>query len=140
MKAFKSFRLGLIFFVVCSCGSLNQINPLSLLTGNSWALSSLMGKSPDLSQFTDGVPSLNFLDGGKLAGFTGCNNLSGSFALEGSAIKLDPGAITRKSCPGTGEQDFLEALSKVGNLKIEKDKLTFLDGEEELMRFIPKGD
>ncbi|WP_075351801.1 META domain-containing protein [Algoriphagus marinus] len=140
MKAIKSFSIGLIFFVVSSCGSLNAINPLSLLMGNSWALSSLMGKSLDLSQFADGVPSLNFLEGGKLAGFTGCNNLSGSFALEGTSIKLDPGAVTRKACPGTGEQDFLGALSKVGNLKIGKDKLTLLDGEEELMSFIPKND
>ena len=140
MKAIKSFSVGLVFFVVSSCGSLNPMNPLGLLAGNSWALSTLLGKSLDLSQFTEGVPSLNFLEGGKLAGFTGCNNLSRSFALEGSSIKLDPGAVTRKSCPGTGEQDFLDALSKVGSLKIGKDKLTFLDGEEELMSFIPKED
>lgn len=138
MKAIKSFSIGLIFFFVSSCGSLNPINPLGLLTGNSWVLSSLMGKSLDLNQFPEGIPSLSFLDGGRLAGFTGCNNLSGSFALEGTAIKLDPGAVTRKACPGTGEQDFLGALSKVGNLKIDKDKLILLDVEEELMSFIPK--
>ncbi len=140
MKRLQSLSFTIIFFLATSCGSLNSINPLSLLTGNTWALSTLMGKELDLSQFVGGVPSLNFLDGGKLSGFSGCNNFSGNFSLENTAVKLDPGAITKKACPGSGEQDFLSAIDKVGQLKVDKNKLTLFDGDTELMSFIPKGD
>jgi len=111
---------------------------MSLLTGNTWELASLLGKNLDLSQFAGGLPTLDFGDVGKLAGFTGCNNFNGSFALEGDKLDLNPGAMTRKACPGTGEKDFLSALAKVKDLKIAKDKLTLLDGADELMTLIPK--
>ena len=140
MKIIKSFSFTLLFLIISSCGSLKSINPLNLLTGNSWALSSLMGNSLDLSQFSGVIPSMDFLEGGKLAGFTSCNNYSGNFSLEGTAIQLDPGAITKKSCPGTGEQDFLSAIEKAGQLKVDKEKLILFDGTTELMRFIPRRD
>ncbi|PZX56721.1 META domain-containing protein [Algoriphagus chordae] len=140
MRAFKNLSFGLFFLLFASCGSTKAINPMSLLTGNSWLLSSLKSNGLDMNQFVGGIPSLSFLDGGKLAGFSGCNNFSGNFSLEGTAIKLDPGAMTKKMCPGSGEQDFISALSEVGDLKIEKDKLTLLDGATELMSFVPKKD
>lgn len=138
MKALKSTFVVLSFLVLSSCNPLKSLNPMDLLTGNSWELASLLGKNLDLGQFAAGIPSLNFLDGGKLAGFSGCNNFNGSFALEGTGLNLDPGAMTRKACPGTGEQDFMSALGKVSDLKIGKDKLTLLDGASELMTLIPK--
>jgi|AntRauMFilla1563_2_1112583.scaffolds.fasta_scaffold01649_5 heat shock protein HslJ len=140
MKKLNLLSIGLIFLLISSCGSLKAINPLSFLTGNSWTLSTLMGNELDIEQFSGGIPTLDFLEGGRLAGFTGCNNLSGSFQLEGNGIKLDPGAVTRKACSGNGEQAFLSALGKVGNLKVGKDKLTFLNGSEQLMSFVPKVD
>ena len=111
---------------------------MSLLTGNTWELASLLGKNLDLSQFAGGLPNLNFGDAGKLTGFAGCNNFNGSFELEGTKLNLDPGAMSRKACPGSGEDDFISALSKVKDLKIGKDKLTLLDGADELMTLIPK--
>lgn len=138
MKAFKTLPYGLIFFLLASCGSSKSINPLNLLTGNSWALSSLMGEGLDMNQFPGGIPSLDFLADGKLSGFSGCNNFSGNFLLEGAGLEVDPGAMTKKMCSGTGEQDFISALSNVGDLKISKDKLILLDGATELMSLVPK--
>ncbi len=138
MKKARLFSIALVFILFSGCSSVKSLNPLSLLTGNSWALSSLLGQGLDLSQFSGGVPFLNFMDDGKLTGFSGCNNFNGSFKLEGTDINLDPGAMTRKACPGTGEQDFISALSQVKNLKVGKDKLTLLDGAKELMSFVPK--
>lgn len=131
-----------IFFLIIfnSCGSVSNINPLNLLTKNPWVLSSLMGSGLDINQFTGGIPSLSFLDGGKLAGFSGCNDFSGSFQLEGTGLQLDPGAITKKACPGNGEQTFLNAISNVSDMKVGKDKLTLLRGAEEIMTLIPKKD
>ncbi|SFB47323.1 META domain-containing protein [Algoriphagus aquimarinus] len=138
MRVLKTLSAALILLLFVSCGSSKSINPLNLLTGNSWALSSIMGHGLDMNQFVGGIPSLSFLDGGKLAGFSGCNNFSGNFLLEGTGIQLDPGAMTKKMCPGSGEQDFISTLSKVGELKVGKDKLILLDGTTELMSFVPK--
>lgn len=138
MKNLKRFGFGVLFLVISSCGSLKSINPLAVLTGNSWALASLLEQDLDPDQFSGVVPSLDFLAGGRLAGFSGCNNFSGNFALEGTALKLDPGAVTKKSCSGSGEQDFFSAIEKVNQLKVDKNKLTLLDGTTELMSFIPK--
>ncbi|WP_291784456.1 META domain-containing protein [Cecembia sp.] len=138
MKKF-SILLSLAFVMsLASCSSVGNLNPLSLLTGNNWVLSSLMGQALDPAKFLNGLPSLNFLEGGGLTGFTGCNNFNGNFSLDGTNIKLDPGAMTKKACEGSGENDFLGALSQVSNLKVAKNKLTLLDGAKELLSFIPQ--
>ncbi|RAI89982.1 META domain-containing protein [Algoriphagus yeomjeoni] len=140
MRTAKTYSFGLIFLLFMSCAGTKAINPLNSLKSNSWALSSLMGSGLDMSQFAGGVPSLSFLDDGNLAGFTGCNNFSGNFMLEGTGLLLDPGAITKKMCPGNGEKVFISALTKVKELNISKDKLILLDGATELMSFVPKKD
>lgn len=140
MKPLRIFSLGLLIIIFNGCSSTASLNPLSLLTGNIWQLSTLMGESPDVSKFGPGLPTLDFLEGGKLAGFAGCNNFSGGFSLEGTGIKLDPGAMTRKACPGDGEGEFISALSKVKNFSVGKEKLTLLDGATELMSFVSKKD
>ncbi|WP_111670796.1 META domain-containing protein [Algoriphagus litoralis] len=140
MKLHRIAVLGLLVLILGGCSSSAGLNPLSLLTGKSWALSSLMGGEIDPSKFTAGVPTLDFLEGGRLAGFAGCNNFSGGFSLEGTDIKLDPGAMTRKACPGGGEEEFISALNRVKNFTVAKEKLTLLDGATELMSFVPKKD
>lgn len=134
-----SILLSLAFIMTfASCSSVGNLNPLSLLTGNNWVLSSLMGKALDPSKFLNGLPSLSFLEGGGLTGFTGCNNFNGNFSLDGTKVNLDPGAMTKKACEGSGENDFLGALQQVSNLKVNKNKLTLLDGAKELMSFVPQ--
>lgn len=140
MKQLHVFLLGLLILFACGCSSTAKLNPLSALIGKSWVLNSLMGSDLDLGNFPAGAPTLNFLEGGNLAGFAGCNNFSGGFSLEGTDLKLDPGAITKKACQGSGEDEFLAALENVKNLRVEKEKLTLMDGATELMSFIPKKD
>ncbi|AKP51006.1 hypothetical protein CA2015_1569 [Cyclobacterium amurskyense] len=138
MRQFKILFTFILLFSFTACSSLNNINPLSLLMGNKWKLAGMMGKSLDVGKFADAVPLLSFMDGGKLSGFTGCNNFSGDFTLEGKSLSLNPGAMTKKACPGTGESDFLKALSMVKNFKVVKDKLVLMDGASELLSFIPE--
>lgn len=140
MNPFRAFSLGLLILVIQGCSSTSSVTPISLLTGKTWELSSLKGQSPDPSMFPAGLPSLDFLEAGRLAGFTGCNNFSGGFSLEATDLKLDPGAMTRKACPGTGESEFISSLDQVKNIKVVKDKLILLDGETEVMSLIPKKD
>lgn len=140
MNLFQRILQVVLFLFCLSCGSSKGINPIALLTGNEWELSSMQGiESPD-SHFSTGLPSLYFLEGGRLSGYTGCNNFSGGFSLEGGGIQLDPGAITKKACQGSGENDFLLAFERVKTYTVEKEKLTLSDGTTELMSFIPKKD
>lgn len=138
MKNTRMLSLSLILLFAASCGSTKNLNPLKMLTGNSWMLETLMGSGINLSDFSGDLPSLNFLDAGRLSGFSGCNSFNGNFSLEGASLKLDPGAMTQKACPGNGEQNFMSVLGKVNDLKIGKDKLTLMDGANELMTLIPK--
>lgn len=137
MKLRLAFFLGLLILYASGCSSTANLKP-GALQGQPWELASMMGSAPDPAKFAGGAPTLNFLEGGNFAGFAGCNNFSGGFDLEGANLTLDPGAITKKACPGSGEDEFLAALAKVKNLKIEKEKLTLMDGATELMSFIPK--
>lgn len=138
MKKFFSILSLVAVLSFASCSSVGNLNPMSLLTGNNWVLSSLLGNTLDGSLFSGGLPFLNFMDEGKLTGFTGCNNLSGSFNIEADGINLDPGAMTKKACEGDGENQFLSALSKANNFKVGKNKLTLLDGATELLGFVPQ--
>ena len=121
-----------------SCGTTSKTSITSMLASHTWELSTLNGKSQDMSGFQTGTPFLRFEDGGKLSGSTGCNNFSGNFNLENESLTLNPGAMTRMACPGNGEMLVLEALSMVKNIKIDADKLTLLDGSHELMTLVPK--
>ena len=139
MKKLSGILILTIFLGLSSCSSVGNLNPLSLLTGNNWVLNSMLGKALDPAKFAGGLPFLNFQEGGKLAGFAGCNNFNGNFNLEGTSLKLDPGAMTRKACPGDGEKDFTSALSQVANYKVNKNKINLLDvAAKELMSFIPQ--
>lgn len=140
MRLLKILSLGLFILFFSSCNSTGKLDTLSFLTSNTWSLSSLMGEESDFNKYPEGLPSLFFLEGGKLAGFAGCNNFSGGFSLEATVIKLDPGAMTRKACQGSGEDEFIAALGKVKNIKAGKDKLTLLDGTTEIMTLIPKSE
>ena len=140
MRTHRVIYLSFLILLLGGCSSTSTLNPLSLLMGNKWELSSLMGGAIAPGKFETGLPNLSFLEGGKLSGFAGCNNFSGGFSLEGSGIQLDPGAMTRMACPGTGESEFIAALGKVKNFTVGKEKLTLMDGATELMSFIPKKD
>lgn len=138
MRSYRVVFLSLFILIMCGCSSSSTLNPLSLLMGNKWELSSLMGDAIAPGKFNASLPNLSFLEGGKLSGYAGCNNFSGGFSLEGTGIQLDPGAMTRMACPGTGEDEFVSALGKVKNFQVSKDKLTLTDGVNELLSFVPK--
>lgn len=133
----------LVLFTCClliagGCSSSSRISSLSLLTGNAWELAALSGKAIDAEKFPGKTPALTFLEGGRLSGFAGCNNFSGTYSVDQTSLLLSPGVMTKMACPGTGESELITALTKVTGYQIGKEKLTLMAGTTELMSFVPK--
>ncbi len=124
-----------ILLLLNACSSGDQ---LTQLVGTEWSVTSLLGKSLNAADITKGLPSLNFSDNGKLFGSTGCNNFTGSYKLEGTKLSLDPGAMTKMMCSDNTEQDFLNAINQVTNLKMDGNTLNLLNGAKTVMSLIPK--
>jgi heat shock protein HslJ len=70
-------------------------------------------------------PRLEFRRDGKLAGFTGCNSIAGTWRDSGGAIQLSALAVTKRFCVGPRgefEKRFLAAVN-------EKSKLSLANGQ-----------
>lgn len=115
---------------------------IKALTGE-WDLSKLAGV--DVSSLLpqgSKVPSLSFLEDGKVSGFTGVNRLSSSLDLSKLAkgeFALAPAATTRMAGPPEAmnvESQFLSALSKATGYQLDGNKLNLSDKAGELLSFV----
>jgi len=122
-------------FVLNSCGPSDLVSQLG---GKEWNVTSILGKTLDANESMKGLPSVNFGENGKLFGSTSCNNFAGSFKLDGTSLTLDPGAITKMFCPESYEQDFLNAVKQVTNVKMDGSTLNLLNGANSVMTLVPK--
>ncbi len=101
------------------CGEAKADNALE---ARNWRVSAIRGEAP-------GGPrqaTLRF-DAGRLTGTTGCNRLTASYTLSGSALTIGDAATTRMACPGpamTQEQRLVAAL---------KGPLTLVQGKDGVM-------
>jgi heat shock protein HslJ len=87
-------------------------DPASLLTGGAWRIAAL-GETPLIEPER---LSLNFLDGGRVAGSGGCNRMAGGFSLTGEGLHFGPMASTMMACPEPlmeQERRMLDALEQV---------------------------
>ncbi|MBN3580852.1 META domain-containing protein [Algoriphagus aestuarii] len=137
MKAFRIFPVLFLAFLLIHCKPI-QKTAVGMLIQNQWELQSLRGSTDLKNLFPSSLPFFDFDEAGKLSGFTGCNNFSGLYSLEGKDLKLDPGAITQKACLGEGENQFLEAIKQVNTFSGDAGKLILAGESGELMRLIPK--
>ncbi len=136
MKSTITLLIYVCMLGLASCKSMTQLTPLSLLKNYEWVLTSLSGEEQDGS--SDRLPYLDFMDGGKLSGFTGCNSFTGNFILEGDVISLEPIAMTKRACPDDKEARFTDALARGTHFAIDEDKLTIFENGDTLMVFSPK--
>lgn len=137
MKVLRTISIILLVFLMVDCKPI-QKTAMDFLGNKTWELNSLNGISSLEENFPSGLPTLEFLEAGKLTGFAGCNNFSGIYSLEGKDLKLDPGAMTRMACPGDGEATFITGLSQVKKFKRSGDEIKLLGDSGELMSFTPK--
>ena len=71
------------------------------------------------------IPWLEFA-AGRVAGFTGCNMLSGGWHSEGGTIRVGPLVTTKRFCAGAGgdiERKLLEVLNERGTVTRDGSKL-----------------
>jgi len=84
--------------------------------------------------------TLRFEGGGRVLLRADCNRGSGSYEVNGAAMKLSPVALTKMACP-TGSQDaeFLQALSRVSGYAISDRNLvlTLANGGTMTFRGVP---
>ncbi|WP_018341737.1 META domain-containing protein [Cytophaga aurantiaca] len=105
-----------------------------------WVLDSINGQKVDAAKFSEGLPRLEFhLDGGKIYGFGGCNELKGNYFISRNNklnIELDQ-IQTMKFCidASASESEFLAVLNKkrftysINNLRltlVQKDQSTLI--------------
>ena len=97
-------------------------------------LEALNSTTVEESEFVKGLPFLKFESSGSLEGSTGCNSFMGTYSLAESA-KIVPGAMTKMYCQGNAEQEFLDAISKVTDIRLSNSNLVLTDGSSELLKF-----
>lgn len=127
-----------LLFIMILVNSCSTSNLVSHLVGTNWDVTSILGESLVSEDIAKGLPSLSFSDNGKLFGSTGCNNFTGDFKLDGTKLSLNPGAITKMMCPGKTEQNFLNAIKQVTNVKMSGDNLELLNGDKTVLSLVQK--
>jgi heat shock protein HslJ len=93
------------------------------LAGPTWQLSKLTGVSRGVSSVT-----AQFTAAGRVSGFSGCNQYSGTYKVSGSSFRVaGPLATTQMACPKPQtllERVYLKALTSARRYSISGSKLT----------------
>lgn len=105
------------------------------LVSTFWELKGLFGDS--LSEESD-KRKLNIVlvkEGNRVAGFSGCNQFSGSFTRDGSTLQIGELVSTQMACfEGVErEQQFHEALRETVRYTIEGPVLKFYNADDEMV-------
>lgn len=117
------------------------------LTGSYWKLVMLNGVTiPKANDAPEMHIQLNPPDPqgeAKLTGFAGCNQLMGSYKVQGAALTVAPGvALTRMACaPGRTaiEGGFVQALHDTARWRAFRGALDLLDAQgTPIARFVPR--
>lgn len=72
----------------------------------------------------------------RVAGFSGCNSMTGSYVLDGASLRFAQMAGTMMACVGTGmelERDFLSVFSQAARWEIRGKTLTLRDANGQML-------
>ena len=90
--------------------------PLTNLEGTEW------GPENGVGQF------VQFLSGGDLAGWAGCNSFFGTYEQNGNQLKIGSMVMTKKACDNLGmEQAFISALENARAFEASFKDINILD-------------
>jgi len=105
--------------------------PLSL-AGTRWI--GVVEGNPDPRS----LPRLEFVTSERVAGYTGCNMMSGGWRMEAGTVRVGPLVSTKRACVGPEseiERRVVAALA--GTVKREGDRLVFTGAGGERFEFMP---
>ncbi|MCB9169165.1 MAG: META domain-containing protein [Flavobacteriales bacterium] len=112
----------------------NTTTDLAALAGGQWMLATLNGKPIEMPEGAK-TPWVKLdQEGAQLSGYGGCNQLMGSYKLEGDRISFPGLGSTKMLCPATSdlESKFLNALRLTDGFKMDGDVLRLMQGTTEL--------
>lgn len=125
----------------CKSKNTNASSQTDVLTSvTEWELSSINNAAPSTEQYSRGLPTISFTKENKVSGHGGCNRFSGEYTLEGDKLILGRMLSTKMFCPGGGEELYMKSLGGVTSFKAEKEKLSLINGSQEVLTFVPKKD
>ncbi len=114
---------------------------LNSLKGSEWEVQELNGSALDPDNYTSrGLPTLIFLEDGKVSGNTGCNQYQASYKINGSELEIKPGAMTKRFCQDVDEVGFMDALTQTSQIESKGGNLVLHGGGEDLMKLKRKLD
>lgn len=105
------------------------------LEGSSWELLSITGYDGDLTTAKDNTPiTLLFDQSGNVSGYSGCNQFSGGYQVNGSEIKIGPLISTQMACLDPAsvmelESKYLSSLDAAGSFQLTNESLILQDAE-----------
>jgi copper homeostasis protein (lipoprotein) len=94
-----------------------------------WTLVQLKGKPVVLPESGRAPGLMLHTDNSRLSGSGGCNQLLGSYSLEGSLVQLNMVAATRMAClsPGNVDAELIETLTQVKSWNILGQRMELYD-------------
>ena len=110
-----------------TCGARMSV---SSLEDNYWKLTRL-GDEPVIVEPQQREPHLVLRSDGKVTGFAGCNQFTGSYTVDGSTIDFGPLAMTQRACLSGMETEaaFTNALNATVRFRLLAHYLELLDAD-----------
>jgi putative lipoprotein len=106
--------------------------PVAELSGTSWVVVGVGGAPLAVAE----PPRVEFAADGAIGGSTGCNSMTGSYAVDGASLSFGPLATTRRAC-GQQLMDLesavLDALAGVAGWEVDGEGRLHLTGATELV-------
>jgi heat shock protein HslJ len=129
----RTSAVALLLLITLSANTCAKKGPdLAAMKEKKWVVETLNGLRPELP---DGAerPWLK-LAGDQLQGFGGCNNLMGSYVLDGEKLSFSGIGSTKKYCEGIQptENAVKGMLGEVDSFKLDGDQLRLLGSGKEL--------
>lgn len=108
------------------------------LTGTQWVVLMFNDTNAISSPIAGTTITANFSEDGVLSGSAGCNNYTTGYSIDGSMIKIEPAATTRKMCAepeGIMEQEaaYTLALERAATFTIQLNQLTLFGTEGQII-------
>jgi heat shock protein HslJ len=137
MKHILTYILLLVFTSAQSQSDKKAMNDSMKISGE-WFLQPVLPSDTA----TGRIPSLSFdLAKKTFKGFTGCNQMNGSFMISGDALMFDKDlTLTKIACEGFNEKEFITNLLRVDHYQFRDGLLILLINKTPISKWMRRSD